>query len=194
MCGMTHIHECVMTHWYVWHASLICLTWRSFISVSQFTDPCDVTHWYVWHDSLICVPWLIDMCAMTHWYVDHTWEMTYWYVWHLCVASDMCAITLPFICVWETYVILFSFDNLFNESCIATHWHVWHDWFSVTWLIHTCNMTHSRECHDVFMFIGKVVFICLVGSVNLVSKFQRQPCETRFQPEQVDFIGGPQEC
>ena len=27
---------------------------------------CDMTHWYVWHDSLICVTLLIDMCEMTH--------------------------------------------------------------------------------------------------------------------------------
>jgi len=27
---------------------------------------CDMTHSYVWHDSLICVTWLIDTCAMTH--------------------------------------------------------------------------------------------------------------------------------
>ena len=31
-------------------------------------------------------------------------------------------------------------------------------------------------------FIGKVVFICLVGSVNSVLKFLGQPGETRLQP------------
>jgi len=32
------------------------------------------------------------------------------------------------------------------------------------------------------MFIGKVVFICLIGSFNSVLKFLGQPGETRFQP------------
>jgi len=28
--------------------------------------PDGMTLWYVWHDSLICVTWLFDMCDMTH--------------------------------------------------------------------------------------------------------------------------------
>jgi len=75
---------CDMTHWYVWHDSLICVTW--------LVDMCDVTHWYMWHDSFIfwrrrepfqkqlsiayrdswqCVTCLIHMCDMTRSYVCH---------------------------------------------------------------------------------------------------------------------------
>ena len=40
------------------------------------------------------------------------------------------------------------------------------------------------------MFIGKEVFICLVGSVNSVLKFLGQPVETRFQPGGDEISSG----
>ena len=40
------------------------------------------------------------------------------------------------------------------------------------------------------IFIGKVVFICLVGSVNSVLKFLGQPGETRFQPGGDEISSG----
>ena len=39
-------------------------------------------------------------------------------------------------------------------------------------------------------FIGKVVFICFVGSVNSVLKFLGQPGETRFQPGGDEISSG----
>jgi len=77
-----------MTHSYVWHDSVICMTWLIHV--------CDMTHTYVWHDSFICVTWNIHMCDMTHSSVWHdsfvqvtqvTWlicmcDMTHSYVWH----------------------------------------------------------------------------------------------------------------
>ena len=36
-------------------------------------------------------------------------------------------------------------------------------------------------CPSLWTFIGKVVFICLVGSVNSGLKFLGQPGKTRFQ-------------
>jgi len=48
-------HESFM---YVWHDSLICVTW--------LIHMCHMTHTYVWHDSFICVTWLIHICDMTH--------------------------------------------------------------------------------------------------------------------------------
>jgi len=61
------IRMCDMTHWYVWHNSLVCATW---LISSMCADE-------------ICVPWLIatcdmthSMCVMTHWYHPHIW------IWH----------------------------------------------------------------------------------------------------------------
>ena len=75
-----------MTHWYVWHDSLVCVTHNSCMCVAwlihmfartctcrhlQCVHMCDMTYWYVWHDSLICVTLLIDVCYITHAYVCH---------------------------------------------------------------------------------------------------------------------------
>jgi len=74
----------IMTHWYVWDDSLICVRW--------LIHHTGIVMWYVYHDSLICVPWLVDMCEMTHashryshvicvpWLIDMC-TMTRWYVW-----------------------------------------------------------------------------------------------------------------
>jgi len=45
-----------------------------------------------------------------------------------------------------------------------------------------------EECCCIFT--GKVVFICLVGSVNSVLKFLGQPGETRFQPGGDEISSG----
>ena len=89
------IHIFYITHWYVWHDALICVTWRIHVCETWLIDlfMCDNTHSYGWHDSLICATWLIHMCDMTHWNVRHdsllrvTWlihmcNMTHSYVWH----------------------------------------------------------------------------------------------------------------
>ena len=47
---------------YISHYLFECMIW-----LNSYTW--DMTHSYVWHDSLICVTWLIDMCDITHWYV-----------------------------------------------------------------------------------------------------------------------------
>jgi len=48
-----------------------------------------------------------------------------------------------------------------------------------------CCYVHRHDVQRIIcvsvMFIGKVVFICLVGSVNSVLEFLGQPGETRFQ-------------
>jgi len=70
------IHTCDMTHLYVWHDSvmrvtwlIICVTWLTIYVTWLMVDPprkgldviytCDITHLYVWRESFICVAWLI---------------------------------------------------------------------------------------------------------------------------------------
>ena len=65
------IDMCHMTHWYVWHDSLICVT-RLIDCVTWLILISDVTHWYVSHDSLMCVMWPIHVCDMTHSYGRNT--------------------------------------------------------------------------------------------------------------------------
>ena len=49
---------------------------------------------------------------------------------------------------------------------------------------------HPVLIKEANMFIGKVVFICFVGSVNSVLKFLGQPGETRFQPGGDEISSG----
>ena len=68
------IHVWDLTHWYVWHDSLICVVWHDdsfmrfcfsirFVKVYVYRYwiqlICDMTYWCVWHDSFIF--------HMTHW-------------------------------------------------------------------------------------------------------------------------------
>ena len=98
-CKFTwHIHMCDMASSYVWHDSLICVTWvihlwrDSLICVTWLFHTCDMTHWYVWHDCFTCVTWLVDMCDTTHSYVRHDSFIWMWMVQEDtgCVCVCMC--------------------------------------------------------------------------------------------------------
>jgi len=89
MCDMTHsyvghdslicvtwlIHMCDMTHSYVKHDSFICVAWLihvwhdSSMCVPSLIHMRDMTRSNVWHDAFVCVTWLIHMCDMTHSYM-----------------------------------------------------------------------------------------------------------------------------
>jgi len=45
-------------------------------------DMCDMTHWYVWHDSLICVTWLIHLHHVWNDYIVRgSWMSTRSMIW-----------------------------------------------------------------------------------------------------------------
>ena len=47
------------------------------------------------------------------------------------------------------------------HTCDMTHSYVWHDSFiCVTWLIHTCDMTHSYVWHDSFICVTWLIHMC----------------------------------
>jgi len=161
-----------MTHWYVWHDSLICVTW--------LIDMCDMTHWYVWHDSLICVPWLIDMCDMTLWYVRHDSLICATWLFHTCMMirlgttplrfrrlhildSFTCAtwlyytyaITHPYVqhdsFIFKWWLILARFRSDLVACTYMTHSDVRNEPIVRTlWLIYVCDMTHSHVRDDTF--------------------------------------------
>jgi len=111
------IGTCNMTHWYVCHDSLVRATW--------LIDTCDMTHWYVQHDSLIRVSWLIGTC-----------DMTYWYVWRDSFIHSL--LSRSAFVSWHTYTVCWivcwihsllsrsAFVSLI-DTCVMTHWCVWHD-------------------------------------------------------------------
>jgi len=89
LCVTCLSYTCDMPHLYVWHASVIRVTWlihmgitralvirsyvwhASFIRVTCLIHKCDMTHPCVWHDSFICVTCLIYTCDMPHSYLRH---------------------------------------------------------------------------------------------------------------------------
>ena len=67
---------CDMTHSYVRHDWLVCVTWLiratwHFHMCVLLIHKSNMTHSYVGHDSFICMTWLIHVCNMTHSYVWH---------------------------------------------------------------------------------------------------------------------------
>ena len=119
-----------MTYSFVWHKSLICVTWLIH-NVTWPIHTCDMTHPYMWPDSLTHATWLIHVCDMTCSYMRRdsficvTWLI---HVWH---DSPMTWL----IHVWDM-----------THSCV---WHV--SFICVTWLTH--DMTHSCVWHDSFMCV-----------------------------------------
>jgi len=86
------VAEGAMSHSYVWHEALLCVTWLICM--------CDITHSCVWHETFPFVTWLVSICGMTHFYARYDWvlcvivlflretwihpicDMTHSYVWH----------------------------------------------------------------------------------------------------------------
>jgi len=151
-----------MSHSYVWHDSLLCVTWLIYM--------CDMTHWYVWHDTCICVTWHMHMCDMTHWYVWHDsfmCDMTRNPQSHFSMLSG---ISSKVVCVWERHE-LFILATWLIHSCDmthSTHARVWHDSFMcvtwhriydrsspccLAWPIHMCGMTHLYARHNSFICV-----------------------------------------
>ena len=52
------------------------------IHVTRLVGMCDMTRWYVWHDSLICMTWRTDVFDMTNLWLIEICDMTHGYVWH----------------------------------------------------------------------------------------------------------------
>jgi len=47
------------------------------------------------------------------------------------------------------------------HTCDMTHSHMWHDSFThVTWLVRTCDITHSHRWHDSFTHMTWLIRIC----------------------------------
>jgi len=144
MCDITHLNDillprahspmppmCDTTHSNVWHDSFICVTWLVHMR--------DMTHSYAWHDSFICVTWLIQVRDMT--YPNHSLLPRA----HSPTPSPMCYMYMrygSFICgIWSDSFIrvtwLIHCETWLIDTCDMTHSYMWHDWFiCVTWLIH----------------------------------------------------------
>ena len=126
-CDITCLHVARLT--YTWHDSLTH----------------DMNEWYVtwctctWHDSLTR--------DMTHQYV--TWLT---YTWHDSLTRDMTHLHVTWISdtlhVSSIHVTRLKRQRLNRGRASFTLIHIWiDDYMCVTWLIRTCDMTHSDIWH-----------------------------------------------
>jgi len=106
---------------YVWHGSLICVTWLCAVTPSYVChDVCEMTHLHAKHDSIKSMrdSWISVPCFTTHSWVCHD---SFWRI-------GMCTMTRWFV------------------TCLL---HVKHDLFKcMPSLIHKCAVTHWNACHD----------------------------------------------
>ena len=121
------IRVCVMTHSYIFHDLIVCVTCLVFIwsvrHVTWLLRVCDMTPSCARHDSFVCITLLI-----------------------LCVT-----------CTMVTWARARVRETCLNHKCRTTYsyarllW-LWHDSFiRVTSLIHVSNMAHSNVWHDSCM-------------------------------------------
>ena len=155
ICGTWFIHMCVtwsrintfaMMRSYVGHDSIFTCEMIM----------CDMTHSYVWHVSLICMTWLIHMYDMTHSYVWRHFSLicVKKKKSHLCDPSLTRKRAL-YIHKRALYIrkralypnqkspIYLSESLKYGVATDISHSYVWHDSFICgTWLIHMWDMTH----------------------------------------------------
>jgi len=137
MCDMTCSSVCLyisrspgyMTHSYVWLDS--CIYVSLYLEIT----------WV--HASFVCVTWVIVVCCTTvclgisrspRSYVRHDS-----FIWFICVTS-----VIVMCCTTVCLCISLSPGDM-------THSYVWHAWFiCVTWLIHTCDMSHVKLAYELY--------------------------------------------
>jgi len=98
-----------------------------------------MTHTYVWHDSFIHARWLTHMSDMIQLDFTHTQNKSVWINKSL-VNPKSTSIQSSKPCT----VLQYPSRKADFIQLDFTHTHVWHDsCICMTWLIHTCKMTHS---------------------------------------------------
>jgi len=182
VCDVTHSrvwHDafiCVAWLIHVWHDSFVCVIRTSFIRVAWLIHVRDMTHpqtkWMylpplcwrtgcVWHDAFMCVVWLI-----------HVWHDSF-----VRVKSFIYMFDVTHSCAWHDSSTdkMNVFASFVLKVCACVTWlvHVRGVTHSrVTWLIRTCEISHSCVWRDSFMCVtwlihGQNECICLLCAVGL---------------------------
>jgi len=107
------------------HMTHSCM-WRvSFIHATWHI----LTHFYTWRDSFRFVTWLIHKCDMSYF---HVWPVSFLYV---------------------TWLIHKKHDiHVHNEPVCTPHRELVP--YAFTWLIRTCDVSHSYTLQDIFWLIS----------------------------------------
>jgi len=145
-------YMCDMTHSYMWHDSLMHVTWlidtcnmtyghpplvfRCTLRDTCVCDMCAMTHPYLRHDSWIHVTWLIHTRDMTHGYSALGFG---------CTLRDTRVICVW--CVWHVMPHVMSRVTCMNESCPTSHIWTGH----VTCHIYQRVVSHVQMSHVTCM-------------------------------------------
>jgi len=165
-CACACLRVCVCACVCVLVCVCVCVR-VSFICVTWIIQLCDVTHSYVWHDYVICVTWLACVCvcvcvcrALQHAATCHLRDTTHFYAQHeagndrVDNSLDMAHThELPPKTRWRENTILVRVMGIIHV-CNMTHSCVLHDSFiRVTWLIYSRDITHSYVWRDSFICV-----------------------------------------
>ena len=156
-------HICDMTRLYVWHDSVVRVTWLVYESPSSrqrrdvfcmettSNGMFDTTYAHMWHDSVICWTWLTRSCDVTRLRVTEfpptmgktsngVLDTTDAHLWH---ASFICWTWLTRTCdVTRLRVTEFP-PTMGKTSNGVLDAHLWHDSLYLTWWFRWCEMTFS---------------------------------------------------
>ena len=126
-------------HCYMRHDPLIYVPWSMPVcDMTWCMHVCDMTHSCMLHDPFMCVPWCMHVCDMTHSRMLHDTFL-----------SSPSLVTAP-VCTPYTEVC--------TATCVMTHSCMGHDSFIyATWLMHSCDVTHSYVCNDSIMCVTGLV-------------------------------------
>jgi len=173
-----------------WVTSRICQWITSHISTRYIVPRCYVrrdslTH--VWRDSLIGLTWRINSTmsnkSLSHVTLTH-WRMCDEYSWcHVAHSNavhrsyDICVPCL-LNCVTEWYTQRRKYQwvtSHLSMSQVYIYIYIYVYMFGM-------YMNESRICGTSYVSLGKAVFMCRIGSVNLVRKFQLTCLFRRMDP------------
>ena len=121
---------CDMTHSYVWHDSLICVTW--------LIHMCDMTHSYAWQDSLICVTYLGVAYSCTS--LIHSHELLTCHSFTVTLNHSHTYLGVAYSCTSHSFPCV----TCLTWFRVAYTSHMWMRNAVVTWLM----VIHSRRRSD----------------------------------------------
>jgi len=163
---LTTIYVDAMTHPLVWHDSLMCVTWL--MHTSGLYDVIESRLTYEWDMSHIWMGHVTRMNESGHTYariVPHVWmchatrmnESCHIYEWVMTHNNNANIKLVSMDLLPSDLFKNGSFFDVIHDSIHIreiTHSHVWHDSsICLTWLIHMCEMTHSKCTHRLSSWI-----------------------------------------
>jgi len=121
----------------------------------------------------VCVGVVVLVGVVRVWimYIIMFYYVTPCYICVICMFRVYSLIYICILCIFRYNLHWSLHRRMWHESfihvtwlihtCDMTHSYMWHDSFiHVTWLFHTCDMTHSYMWHDSFIHVTWLIHTC----------------------------------